>query len=41
VDGARARAESLVREGCEALRDAGLLTPLLEQIAEFVVRRPS
>ena len=41
VDAARARAEALVRDGCEALREAGLLTALLEGIAYFVVRRTS
>ena len=41
VGGARERADALVREGCEALRGAGLLTPPLEGIAHFVVRRGS
>jgi farnesyl diphosphate synthase/geranylgeranyl diphosphate synthase type II len=41
VSGARERADALVREGCEALRGAGLLTPQLEGIAHFVVRRGS
>jgi farnesyl diphosphate synthase/geranylgeranyl diphosphate synthase type II len=41
VDGARQRAEALVRDGCSALEDSGLLTPLLERIAYFVVRRSS
>lgn len=41
VNGARERAHALVREGCEALRGAGLLTPHLEGIAHFVVRRGS
>lgn len=41
VDGARTRAEALIGEGCGALEEAGILTPALERIARFVVRRPS
>jgi geranylgeranyl pyrophosphate synthase len=39
VDGARQRAETLVDSGCGALSHEGLLTPVLEGIARFVVRR--
>ena len=41
VAGARERAEALVADGCAALSHAGMLTPLLEGIAHFVVRRGS
>jgi geranylgeranyl pyrophosphate synthase len=41
VDGARRRAEILVASGCAAVREAGLLTPQLEDVAHFVVRRRS
>lgn len=41
VEGATRRAEALVSAGCTALSDSGLLTPLLENIARFVVRRSS
>jgi geranylgeranyl pyrophosphate synthase len=41
VDGAKQRAEHLVENGCAALTAAGLLTPVLESIAHFVVRRRS
>jgi farnesyl diphosphate synthase/geranylgeranyl diphosphate synthase type II len=41
VAGATSRAEALVDDGCAALADAGLLTPILESIARFVVRRTS
>jgi len=41
VDGARRRAESLVSEGCAALRDAGLLSLELDTLARFVVERES
>lgn len=41
VDGAIARAEALVREGCAALADAGVLTPALEATARFIVARRS
>jgi geranylgeranyl pyrophosphate synthase len=39
VDGAMRRADALIDEGCMALAAVGLLTPLLESIARFVVRR--
>ena len=39
VEGAMRRADALIDEGCEALAAVGLLTPLLESIARFVVRR--
>ena len=41
VEGATRRAEALVDHGCAALSESGLLTPLLESIARFVVRRSS
>lgn len=41
VAGATSRAEALVEDGCAALSSAGLLTPVLESIARFVVRRSS
>ena len=41
VDGARRRAEALVESACQRLREAGLLTPALEQLARFAVDRPS
>ena len=41
VAGATRRAEALVDDGCAALSEAGLLTPVLESIARFVVRRSS
>ena len=41
VEGARQRAEALIADGCSALDDSGLLTPLLDRIAHFVVRRSS
>jgi hypothetical protein len=41
IDGARGRAEALSAEGCAALAAAGLLTPELEAIAHFAVRRRS
>jgi len=41
VAGATRRAEALVEDGCAALSGAGLLTPILESIARFVVRRSS
>jgi geranylgeranyl diphosphate synthase type II len=41
VDGARQRAESLVTEGCAALRAAGLLSTELDTLARFVVERES
>ena len=41
ISGATSRAEALVEDGCGALASAGLLTPVLENIARFVVRRSS
>jgi geranylgeranyl pyrophosphate synthase len=41
ISGATRRAEALVDDGCAALSESGLLTPLLESIARFVVRRSS
>ena len=41
VDGARARAESLVSDACRALSDEGLLTPPLAALARFAVERRS
>jgi geranylgeranyl diphosphate synthase, type II len=41
VDGAVRRAESLVREGCDALRVAGILSPALEALATFSIDRRS
>jgi geranylgeranyl pyrophosphate synthase len=41
VDGAKQRAESLVAEGCAALRAAGLLSLELDTLARFVVERES
>ncbi len=41
VEGARQRAESLVAEGCTALRAAGLLSTELDTLARFVVERES
>ncbi len=41
IDGAIARAEALVEEGCAALQSAGLLTPQLEHLARFFVTRSS
>jgi geranylgeranyl pyrophosphate synthase len=39
VDGATERAEALIRGACAALSARGLLTPTLESMAHFVVRR--
>lgn len=39
VEGARARAQALVEEGCSALQSAGLLTTQLEHLARYVVAR--
>jgi len=39
VDGATERAEALIRDACAALSARGLLTPTLESMAHFVVRR--
>lgn len=41
IDGARARAAALVREGCAALDEVGLLTAALDRIAHFTVERTS
>ncbi|HEX8945711.1 MAG TPA: farnesyl diphosphate synthase [Gemmatimonadaceae bacterium] len=41
VEGARQRAESLVVDGCAALRAAGLLSTELDTLARFVVERES
>jgi geranylgeranyl pyrophosphate synthase len=41
VDGAKQRAESLVAEGCAALRAAGLLSLELDTLSRFVVERES
>ena len=41
VSGAVARAESLVDDACAALSGEGLLTPDLEYLARFMVKRTS
>jgi geranylgeranyl pyrophosphate synthase len=41
VEGATQRAHALVEEACAALAGARLLTPVLDSIARFVVRRSS
>ncbi|MDQ8155777.1 MAG: polyprenyl synthetase family protein [Gemmatimonadota bacterium] len=41
IDGAIARAEALVQEGCDALAGAGVLTPALEATARYIVARRS
>ena len=41
IAGAKARAESLVREACAGLAEQGALTPELEFLARFVVARRS
>ena len=41
IDGARSRAGMLVREGCAALDEVGLLTLALDRIAHFTVERTS
>jgi len=41
VEGARSRAEALIREGCASLDEVGLLTPALDRIAHFTVERTS
>ena len=41
VEGAKQRAKSLVTEGCDALRAAGLLSTELDTLARFVVERES
>lgn len=39
IDGATERANGLVRDACDELRKVDLLTPELEELAEFVVSR--
>lgn len=41
IEGATARAVSLVDQACAALHAEGLLTPTLEQLARFIVERRS
>ena len=41
IEGAKSRADALIREGCEALESVGLLTPALAHIARFTVERTS
>lgn len=41
IDGANAKAASLVEFGCKALSTEGLLTPALEGLARFIVERRS
>ncbi len=41
IEGAIARAEALVQEGCAALTDAGVLTPALDATARFIIARRS
>ena len=41
VNGAKSRADALIREGCHALEAVGLLTPALAHIARFTVERTS
>ena len=41
IEGAKARAQALVAEGCDALNGAGLLTPQLEWLATYSVARQS
>ena len=41
VEGAKARADALIEEGCQALDAVGLLTPPLARIARFTVERTS
>jgi len=41
IDGAKSRADALIREGCEALEAVGMLTPALAHIARFTVERTS
>jgi geranylgeranyl pyrophosphate synthase len=41
IDGAKGRADTLVNEGCAALRAAGLLSTELDALARFVVERES
>jgi geranylgeranyl diphosphate synthase type II len=41
IDGAKSRADALIRDGCDALDAVGLLTPALAHIARFTVERTS
>ncbi|HEU4988922.1 MAG TPA: polyprenyl synthetase family protein, partial [Gemmatimonadaceae bacterium] len=41
VDGAVAKADTLIVEGCQALEREGLLTPALESLARFIIDRRS
>jgi geranylgeranyl diphosphate synthase, type II len=41
INGAVERAEALVEEGCAALQSSGLLTPQLEHLARYFVKRQS
>ena len=41
IEGAVARADALVADGCAALDRAGLLTPGLDQLARFIINRRS
>ncbi len=41
INGAVERAEALVEEGCTALQSSGLLTPQLEHLARYFVKRQS
>jgi len=41
VEGATQRAESLVKQACDALATTGLLSPALERLAHFIVVRRS
>lgn len=41
IEGAVARAEALVQEGCAALAEAGVLTAALQAAAQFIVARRS
>ena len=41
VEGAKARAVTLIDDGCRTLADVGLLTPPLERLARFSVERTS
>ncbi|MGA9836870.1 MAG: farnesyl diphosphate synthase [Gemmatimonadaceae bacterium] len=41
VEGAVAKADALVAEGCGALAEAGLLSPGLERLARFIISRRS
>jgi geranylgeranyl pyrophosphate synthase len=41
IDGAIARADALVADGCTALAEAGMLTMGLEALAQFIIARRS